>query len=178
MKQTQSGNYSSDVYHFISRLVTDNVRVEVERAMREYVDQLLQFPEIKRFFSVDELSSLIQFDDFSVIPENIDRELCHARVSTGERCSRKCKRGDYCGAHNKSNSPDRIDVPKIDLETERPSRKITKGAPSNLEKDYIQVEHVEIHGVKCYMDDATGVLFDEHATIIGHIHGDSLTWFD
>ena len=161
----------SQTYLLFSDLITNAVREIYHRRLNLFINELISLHEINSHFTKDELLSLTVQPEINVIPTEDHVNLCIARTTINERCTRRPKYGQFCGAHHKIIIPDLITNPKISREV-----KISHKIPENhdivtsLEK-YTMVDHVEIDGRNCFMDPKTGLLFEnqEPYTIIGRV---------
>ena len=173
-----------NLYNYFSQQLNLSVHQEIRTNSLKLIQQLLKLPEVARLFTSEELVSQITYPDIQIIPALEDQLLCHARIMTGQRCTRRAKFEHLCGAHHKMSRIDLINHAPTSLEDERkhssePSETSDTGSVSD--DLYIPVDHVEIEHRSCLMENQNGLLFQDIApyTIIGQVNSqeNTLTWF-
>ncbi len=90
----------------LNQHISDCIKKEVRKQMEAFLHRIakeedLSFDVLKEKYMKSSSSSSSAADHSTAEPlkKIKEDELCKARVSTGKRCSRRCKGTDYCGGH-------------------------------------------------------------------------------
>jgi hypothetical protein len=88
----------------LNQQISECIKKEVRKQIDSFLHRVAQGEDMSYDMLKDKYLKSTEIDTVSISKEPKkrinDEEQCHARVSTGKRCSRRCKGSDdYCGGH-------------------------------------------------------------------------------